>query len=89
MDAGTWHLIEAHYLQYPDSRGRPVAPSEFDRIMKPFGLTFDPDYREFVLRYGAGAVGSSRIYGLRKVENLGNLTDPGLPRRRSGWRGPG
>jgi hypothetical protein len=52
--------------------GAPVDAAEFDRTMQPY-CPIDPDYREFVLRYGGAIVGPNPIYGLCRPEFMGTV----------------
>ena len=72
MDQTTWVIIDVGFKRWPSSKASPVDPAEFDTAMQPYG-PFDPDYREFVLRYGGGMVGAVPIYGLRKAEFMGTI----------------
>ena len=72
MNATTWARIEADFSRWPKSKASPVDSDEFDEAMQSFG-PIDPDYREFVLRYGGGIVGPNPIYGLPKATFMGTV----------------
>src|SRR5690348_11362384 len=93
MNNATWRMLEEAFNRWPRSRAAPVGAEEFDNAMDGFGIPVDPDYREFVLRYGGGLVGADPIYGLRKAEMMGtvggNATAPALTRAFREKRWPG
>ena len=84
MDEAIWTTIQARYHRFPKAMASPVSADEFDRVMAEFGLNIDPDYREFVLRFGGGFVGSEPIYGLRKAALMGNIAGKGTHRKSQG-----
>lgn len=50
-----------------DKSGRwlgPVSEADVVAAEKDLGIAFPPEYREFLLAYGSGLVGSHEIYGL-------------------------
>src|SRR5262245_23923021 len=89
----TWETIEERYRRSPETKATAVAAAEFDQAMSVFGTRIDPDYREYVLRYGGGLVGPNPIYGLRRAEWMGaiggNGTAPDITRwfRDKCWPG--
>jgi hypothetical protein len=93
MNDETWKMIEERFVRWPRSKASAVDAAEFDQTMREFGRAVDPDYREFVLRYGGGLVGPDPIYGLRKPETMGSLggarTAPELTKlfREKNWPG--
>lgn len=72
MNAITWRRIEEGFDRWPQSRAEAIEPDEFDRAMEGYAV-IDPDYREFVLRYGGGIIGAYPVYGLRKAELMGTV----------------
>jgi hypothetical protein len=68
----TWAAIDALFARWPQARATSIDPVEFDQAMVPFG-NIDPDYREFVLRYGGAIAGPTPIYGLRRAEFMGTI----------------
>ena len=72
MNSETWSIIDESFARWPESKASGVSADEFERGVAPFGPHLDPDYREFVLRYGGGIVGPNPIDGLRKAEARGN-----------------
>jgi hypothetical protein len=73
MDTKTWRDIDERFQRRPGARASPVDTTEFDRVIGLGNHFIDPDYREFVVRYGGGLIGSSPIYGLRKAEFMGTV----------------
>jgi hypothetical protein len=72
MNDTTWSALEKSFDRWPQSKASPVEPSDFDQAMQSYGQ-IDADYREFVLRYGGGIVGSNPIYGIRMAEFMGTV----------------
>ena len=93
MNEDTWQRIDERFRRRPQARASPVDPAEFDGAMQGLAQKLDPDYREFVLRYGGGLVGPNPIYGLRKAEWMGTIgevsTAPDLTRLYREKRWPG
>lgn len=54
MDEKTWRIIDERFRKHPKARASAVDVSEFERVMGGVSRPIDPDYREFVLRYGGG-----------------------------------
>ena len=73
MNEDTWRSIDERFRRRPQAKASPVDATEFDHAIELFAPKIDPDYREFVLRYGGGLVGPSPIYGLRKAGFLGTI----------------
>jgi len=73
MDEATWKSIEDRFEQWPKDRASPIEASEFDSAMAAFELNIDPDYRRFVVLFGAGFVGPNPIYGLRTTKWMGAI----------------
>lgn len=71
MNEQTWDLINQKYQQFRTYRASGIDGSEFDQSFAGFPATVD--YREFVLRYGGGLVGTYPIYGLRLAEAMGTI----------------
>jgi hypothetical protein len=84
MDDETWAKLEEGFHRWPESKASPVDSGEFDQAMKAFE-PIDPDYREFVLRYGGGIVGSTPIYGLRIAEFMGTIGGKGTAPEVTRW----
>jgi hypothetical protein len=72
MHGETWAKIEKGFRRWPKSRASAVDSAEFEQAMQAYGPV-DPDYREFVLRYGGGIVGPNPIYGLRRADWMGTI----------------
>jgi hypothetical protein len=93
MNEKTWALIDEQYIRFPETRASAVSITDFVSAMKPYGQLVDPDYREFILRYGGGIVGPHPIYGLRKAKSMGMLygkgTAPELTQAFRDMRWPG
>jgi hypothetical protein len=73
MNNNTWDMINERFQRRPQARAAAIAAEDFDRLMAIFKPNIDPDYREFVLRYGGGIVGADSIYGLRRAEWMGTI----------------
>lgn len=71
MNQQTWDQIEAAFDRFPSGRCESISTSEFELAFAGFELP--PDYREFILRYGAGLVGTYPIYGLRLAGAMGTI----------------
>ncbi len=71
MKPETWDLIEQKYRRSPSYRAIGVSDDEFDRAFVYYKVPLD--YREFVLRYGGGYVGTYPIFGLRLAESMGTI----------------
>lgn len=71
MNKETWALIDRQYQRFPSDHANGIEPSEFDASFAKFQTT--SDYRDFVLRYGGGLVGTYPIYGLRLAEDMGMI----------------
>lgn len=85
MDDKTWKMIKKRFAQRPHVKASRVDEREFDEAMKPFGLNIDPDYRDFVIQFGGGIVGSEPIYGLRKAEWMGTIGGHGTAPEITHW----
>lgn len=71
MKSEIWALINQQYVRYRSAWAERVPQDEIDEAFK--GLPSSPDYREFVLRYGGGLVGTHPFYGLRLAEDMGKI----------------
>jgi hypothetical protein len=71
MRIETWSLINQGFQKFRSSWAECIGASEFDEAF--VGFPFTPEYRDFVLRYGGGFVGTYPIYGLRLAESMGMI----------------
>ena len=68
MNTETWAAIDQSLVGFEDiarGSGPPVSDLEIDAVGATLGLEIDPDYREFLKRYGSASVGSYHVLGLR------------------------
>ncbi len=70
MTEETWRRLETFRAGWLESLAGPVPAQEVDAVSSELGLSFPPDYREFLLRYGGGMVGPYPIFGLRISEAM-------------------
>jgi hypothetical protein len=73
MHEQTWRLLEEQFSEFPITRSSTPDPSLITEAEQQLGMTFHPDYAEFLRRYGAAIVGSLPIFG---VENAIVLEGP-------------
>lgn len=87
----TWSAIDEKFRKYPSLRAEGVTYEEIDAASAGLGFSLDPDYREFVHRYGGAIVGPYPIFGLRKAEAMGRREMSAFEitahYRKQGWRG--
>jgi len=67
MKIETWEYVERQFKSSYSAEG--VTASEFDAAFA--NLNVPNDYREFVVRYGGGIIGTYPIYGLRLAKSMG------------------
>lgn len=91
MKPETLRRLAASFEQFPCLVGTPATEDEVLDAERRLGCQFDPDYREFLLRFGGATVGSEHIHGLSPVESMDDemwsvvaLTEHF---RGDGWRG--
>jgi hypothetical protein len=72
MNVTTWDAVKERFKRFRSFWGQSVQPDEFDAAFSALGSP-SVDYREFVLRYGGGYVGTYPIYGLRMAESMGKI----------------
>lgn len=69
MKADTIQKLDELFDNSPIMRAADVPTvQEVDAASKDLGVSFEDDYREFILRYGGATVGPYPIFGLRKWE---------------------
>jgi hypothetical protein len=85
MDEQVWRMVDERFRRHPKARASAVEASEFDCAIGGAGYHIDPDYKEFVLRYGGGIVGPSPIYGLRKAEFMGTVGGKSTAPELTAW----
>ena len=71
MRQETWQAIDEMFREDPVLCAGEVPYEEIDAAAIQAGFRLDPDYREFVHRYGGAIVGPYPIYGLRRVQVMG------------------
>lgn len=68
-----------------------VEEKEISAAEEKLGFDFDPDYRDFVKRYGGAVVGPFPIFGLRHAEPMDDtqwsVIDVTEHYQQEGWRG--
>lgn len=91
MKSGAWDALDRAFAEFPILRAEPVPNEEIDAAGQALGVQFDPDYREFVRRYGGAIVGPYPIYGLRQAEpmddSLWSVMVVTMHYRTEGWPG--
>jgi hypothetical protein len=66
----TWREIDDWLEQYPEDAGGCTSDDEASRAERALGIVFAPDYRAFLLRYGAARLGARDIFGTKKAPAL-------------------
>jgi hypothetical protein len=66
-------ILEGERQKYP-VMWSPSTPTvdEIERAERSMGVHFVDDYRDFLVRFGAGIVGSQTVIGLGRAEAMGN-----------------
>ncbi|MGH7857284.1 MAG: SMI1/KNR4 family protein [Candidatus Binatia bacterium] len=72
MNHTTEEQLRSHFTRFPFLVGGEVSEQEIENAERELGRSFPPAYREFVLRFGGGVVGSLSIAGLRFVPAMGS-----------------
>ena len=70
MTSQTIERLGQLFKAMPGLVGGAVPIEEIEVAEKAVGITFDSDYREFILRYGGAVIGSLPVLGLRRAEVL-------------------
>lgn len=66
MSDDLWQRLDADFAEFSICRAPEGAnDAEIDAAEQELGMTFHPDYREFLRRYGSGSVGAYNVYGVR------------------------
>lgn len=60
--------IDEEFEMCPEAFGGPVKDNEVKQAENELQVTLPDDYKMFILKYGAGAVGETIILGLREAE---------------------
>jgi hypothetical protein len=93
MNEAIWHQLDELFAEYPMMKGSGVSDAVIAEAERSLARTFDPTYKEFLRRYGAGMVGANPILGLSRVEVMGedewNVVDVTHRFRDDGWAGSG
>lgn len=71
MRQETWSALDDLFAEYPFLKAEGVPNKEIVFASQTLGIPFDPDYIEFIHRYGGAIVGPYRVYGLRRAEAMG------------------
>ena len=91
MRATTWAKLDEEFLDLPMMKAEPASRVEVENAAKRLGCTFDPDYFEFVRRYGGAMVGPAPMLGVRQAEVMGvdawSVVEVTERFRKDGWRG--
>lgn len=74
MSDSVWRRLERHFSKHPILVAEPVDLTEITAAERRLRSRFDPDYVEFVRRFGGAMVGSLPILGLRCAEVMGTNT---------------
>ena len=89
MKPDTIKRLDDLYSSMPVLAAGKVPSTDVDRAEQVVGVSFDRDYREFVVRYGGAVVGSLPVLGLRKAEVMGDdsysVVDVTARFRSDGW----
>lgn len=86
----TWRAIEEKFARHPILRGTGATLTQIDAASAEVGRDFPEEYREFLLRYGAGIVGPYPIFGVQPVEPMGDewsVVDVNRRYRADRWPG--
>lgn len=89
MKPDTIKRLDDLYSSMPVLMAGQVPSTDVDRAEQLVGMSFDRDYREFVVRYGGAVVGSLPVLGLRRAEVMGDdsysVVDVTARFRSDGW----
>ena len=72
MNTEIWQKLDQVFAEFPVMRADGVPASEIRSASEALGRRFDPDYCEFVARYGGAIVGPYPVFGLRRATVMGN-----------------
>lgn len=64
--------LDIHMNEMEELYGGPCNLDEIKMAEKILNTRFNPDYKEFLCKYGGGIVGSHYIYGLKKISLMGD-----------------
>ncbi len=90
MRSDTLEALERNFSEFPFLKGGAVPRGEIEQAATALGVTFPPDYVEFVEKFGGGIVGPYPIFGLRKVDVMGraiSVVSVTKDFREQDWRG--
>ncbi len=89
MTPETVQRLDKLFTSMPVLVGGAAPRDDIDLAEQRIGMKFDPDYREFLKRYGGAIVGSLPVLGLRQAEAMGDDTfsvvDVTVQFRLDGW----
>lgn len=81
--------LDAFFQEFPVLLAGPANSNEIDTVEAFAGFRLPTDYQEFLQRYGAGIVGSLRVYGIGAAEAMGaaeaSVIDTTKQSRANGW----
>lgn len=70
MRSSTWEVIASLAKRYESQIPEPVPIVEIEAAERALSVKFDPDYSEFVRRFGSAQLGYYPLFGLRPVNLL-------------------
>lgn len=65
-----WELLKKEYAEDPGLQAGPVSLAYLENIEKKLKVRFSRSYKKFILFYGGAIVGSYKIVGLKRQENM-------------------
>ncbi|MBA3707847.1 MAG: SMI1/KNR4 family protein [Planctomycetes bacterium] len=92
MKQEIWNAITQGFEKHPVTRS-PTRPSaeQVAAAEQALKVQFADDYRDFILRYGAGIVGSQSVIGIGRAEAMGkqeaSVSDATFFFRKEAWIG--
>ena len=91
MREDTWSRLNTHFREFPVMQAESVTEDAVSDAARVLGLTFEPDYAEFIHRYGAAIVGPNSIIGLGRSEAMSDeessVVEVTLRFRAENWPG--
>ena len=71
MRNDTWEALDDFFAKSPVLKAEGVGADEVAAAEREAGVPLDPDYREFIRRYGGAFVGPFPVFGLRRAVPMG------------------
>lgn len=89
MKKSTWRSLETFFSTRPIMIAGPASLDVIAEASQAVGMAFDPDYAEFIARYGGAMLRADPIFGVRAAEVMGDETvvDMTVRFRRQRWPG--